>query len=837
MIPVLYPADWVKNQPNPRSTLVFTTNGLGPLSDVISCVVTEERNGAFELEMEYPIDGIRYSDLAEDMIIVASTSREVYNDLTNRQAFRIYKISRPINGIVTIFAEHISYLLSKMVCSPFETNGPVNPNAALSDLFNHAIGYGGSNPFPFTTWSNKTTIAEFKVSEPKTIRNLLGGEEGSILDVYGGGEYKFDNFDVRLYSSRGQNNNVVIRYGKNLTDLKRDTDITNAYVGIVPYWKGSVTTTDPDTEESETTEVLVDLRNENPPYVVFNNNHINDYAYSIIKPVDFSSEYENPPEPAQLKQKAQTYLANNDGWSIKETLDVSFVNLADTLEYSDVGNLQEVKLCDTVTIKYEQLGVDCTAKVIKTVWNTLLESYESIELGESKTNLSNYISDEIADSSKSTYQKIKETKTDIETEVANAWEQFESDMNTAIADQANKINGAAGGYVMIRDTDNDGKPDEILIMEKANISDPTNKKMIRINKNGIGFSTNGYAPQNFDSAWTIDGTFSASHILTGTLDCSAITVANLTVGMITGILGDNTNYINFNASTPTISIGKVIVGSKNGINVRTEGAYFGPGGAAIGTYKGGANISRTSLVIPSASAKDYDSTFPDNDGAVIIGKAYFRRYPPWDRPYSSSNTEGYPSGASPYTHYGLYGDDQGRIFTPGSIHTHNMDPNTGEDAENYFRGYTTMGHAKVFHDLSISDNETRNGELYCYGDIQATGSCGGGWDPSDERLKNDITPISEKDAMSFIMAQEPVSFRWKKDVEKNKLKDPTEIHHGLVAQRVQKTNPNWNVVAGDDTWLGLRYEEIIADLIVVAKYQQKEIEELKKMIKMEGGES
>jgi phage-related protein len=48
MIPCLYK----------ETETAFTTNGIGKLCDALSCLVTEKRNGAYELKMEYPSFGI-----------------------------------------------------------------------------------------------------------------------------------------------------------------------------------------------------------------------------------------------------------------------------------------------------------------------------------------------------------------------------------------------------------------------------------------------------------------------------------------------------------------------------------------------------------------------------------------------------------------------------------------------------------------------------------------------------------------------------------------------------------------------------------------------------------
>ena len=130
----------------------FTTNGIGRLSGAISCTVTEERNGLYELEMEYPIDGQHYSDIAIRSIIAA-----VPCDGGSIQAFRVYKISKPISGRVAIYARHISYDLSKNTAMPFSI--AASPSACaltLSGLKSHAV-----ETCPFTFWTDVTTAGSY----------------------------------------------------------------------------------------------------------------------------------------------------------------------------------------------------------------------------------------------------------------------------------------------------------------------------------------------------------------------------------------------------------------------------------------------------------------------------------------------------------------------------------------------------------------------------------------------------------------------------------------------------------------------------------------------------
>ena len=464
MIPILYAG---KEQS-------FLNNGLGRLSDAISCKVTEERNGTFELEMTYPITGIHYKDIALNKIILAKTEEGGSN-----QAFIIYSITRPISGIVSIKANHISYLLNGFVVMPFDAvsladaMSKINPNTVVT--------------IPFTFSTDITSDINFSFDTPRSIRSLLGGEQGSLLDTYGGYDYRFDNFQVSLLADRGNDNGVVLRYGKNLTELKNLDNTTNVYTGIVPYWK------------NDTTTLYL------PERVVLSG-HESDYPYKIIKTVDFSQEFENEPTEAQLRAKAQSYLENNRGWALKNNIDVSFVALWQSEEYKDIAALERVRMCDTVRVVYSKLGVDIKTRVIKTVYNVLLERYDSISLGDATYNLT---------------QAIQETI--MEPEI----QRNQSFTKDAVARATKLIQGGLGGHVVFN-TNGDGEPQEILIMDTDSIETAVN--VIRMNLNGIGFSHNGYAGP-FTTAWTVDGHFVADFIDTGNLNAGLLKVGTITDGL------------------------------------------------------------------------------------------------------------------------------------------------------------------------------------------------------------------------------------------------------------------------------------------------------------------
>ena len=363
MIPILYE----------KTETTFTSNGLGRLTDCLRCIVTEERNGIYECEFDYPISGDKYSLIEEGRIIAAT-----HDDNGDIQPFDIYHRTAPINGIVTFYARHISYRQIGITVKPFTASGVAN---AIAGIKTNSLG---TNPFTYTT--NKTTTGTYKVSVPSSAKALLGGEENSLLDVFGVGEYEFDKFNVKLWTRRGSDKDVEIRYGKNLVDIEHDVDYSESYNGIVPYWFGKVVS-DPENEgDPQTeTEVLVTL----PEWSIMTSGTTYDGRNTIL-PLDLSGEFDEPPTESALRTLATSKLNEANTLLPIDNLTVNFVQLWQTDEYKGIAPLQAVGLCDTVNVIFPELGVNKTAvKVIKTVYNTLLDRYDEMELGD---RLSSYAS-------------------------------------------------------------------------------------------------------------------------------------------------------------------------------------------------------------------------------------------------------------------------------------------------------------------------------------------------------------------------------------------------------------------------------------------------------------
>ena len=464
MIPVLYPAN----------ATGFSTFGLGVLTDTISCEVTEERNGVFECLLRYPISGQHYGLITKECIVKAKP-----NDTAADQAFRIYRITKPLNGIVTIYGQHISYDLANVPVMLFITESR-SPQLILSQLL--------SGDKRFKSWTDYSDAKAFSVTQPKSVRACLGGTEGSMLSQWHG-EFEWDNFTVKLHSHRGQKTGVVIEYGKNLTALEQDGDNSGVYTALLPYAVY--------TPEGTDAETVVTLPEVTLPIVT------SEIVRAKTLILDFSDQFgENAAitEDA-LRAKANSYIKANPLGTTIPTVKVSFEPLWKQPEYSAL--LERVNLCDTVTIRHSALGVSVSAMVIETVYDTLAERYKSISLGQSKSSMITTISE------------VQSSVDKVESTVGR----FPKLLQAAIGKATGLITGQSGGYVVIHTAEENGQPYELLILDAPSIDEAVN--VWRWNVGGLGFSHNGYNGL-YETAITADGQIVADFITSGSLVANII---------------------------------------------------------------------------------------------------------------------------------------------------------------------------------------------------------------------------------------------------------------------------------------------------------------------------
>lgn len=459
----------------PEQETAFDTNGIGVLSDAISCYVDQELNGKFELEIRYPVMGRFFKEITDRAIILATV-----DPVSRPQPFRIYRRLPSSGGIATCYARHIAYDLMGIPVSPCSATSVAG---ALNSLKTNAAA-----PCPFTLTTDKSTAGAFSVATPKPLWKCLGGDAGSILDVYGG-EYEFDRFTVKLLNRRGADRGVTVRYGKNLTTLEQDANCANCHTGIYPYW------TDADGNLVELPEKILHAEGT--------------YNYTKILTLDCSNQWDEAPTEQQLRDYAISYMQANKIGVPDVSWKIEFVNLEQTEEYKGRALLERILLGDSVSVIFPALNVDATARATAVRWDVLMDRYVYVNLGSVKASLA---------------KTIAQQKAEIERKPSVSLVQAITMKLTAA------ILGAKGGAVRLLDTDGDGMPDTLYVADNP---DPElAKKVWRWNYEGWAGSKAGY-----------NGPFIVGATLEDGLLATAITAANLISGTIQSADGGKTFFL------------------------------------------------------------------------------------------------------------------------------------------------------------------------------------------------------------------------------------------------------------------------------------------------------
>lgn len=460
---------------NPSDTLTqmtsSQTNGLGRLN-AMSCVVTEERNGIYEAELTVFIDDEHFSSLSVGSVLKLMTNEGL-------QIFRVYQITKPINGVCSVYAHHITYDLAKAPVMPFTATGATN---VVNGLVSHM-----ASTYEFTMITDiVNALSVFTLTEPKYFRECLGGYQGSILDVFGG-EYEWDNTTVKLLAHRGSDNGVQIRYGKNLTDIQQETNIESMYDAVIGY------ATVNDTTTTGTVQMITQVSS--PKTMI----------------VDFSDEFDDDETVTveKLNTLALDYIQTHNMTAPKVSIDVSFVALASTDQYKDIAPLEHVKLCDTVHVLFEKLGVNASAKVIKTTYDSLNERLLSVEIGDAKSTMTDVINGTVADAEAEQTRAVNA----VDGAVGNLTNMILNSLGLFVS----KVEKIGGGY-------------QYYMHNRPELSD--SQYQWTINAGGFAVS------QDYGQTWTAgidaDGNAVFNSISANSVDAMSITGSEITGGLITG---------------------------------------------------------------------------------------------------------------------------------------------------------------------------------------------------------------------------------------------------------------------------------------------------------------
>lgn len=402
--------------------------GLGRLTEAVSCTVTETLNAdEYELVMEYPIGGRLASELIVDRQIVAKPS-----EYDHPQPFRIYYTNKDMStGLITVNATHVCLnLIHSMVSIPGNITGTISEIWA-------AVTAGkltGETSWPFTFESDLTTEATIDFRIPKTLFEILFEDKEGILDKFGG-HITYDGYKIKLLKCRGANRGVSIRESKNLSTLTAVVDATEVITGIVPYYAVK-------DSEGNLTRVLAE-----PPVVSYALDNT-DLCHEHLVPIDCTSNIEKPvwategwaPSSEEVREWGQLYLAANYDGYVPVTYAAGVVEDPETIN-------GEIHIGDTVLQLSRTFGLRLSAMVSGTVYDCIKDCFESISIGNVRSNLAGTLVD-------MTNQKheIDKVTTSIRTGSSGAWSWTVNSAGTFVDVSINKpvtavsCNFYSGGY-------------------------------------------------------------------------------------------------------------------------------------------------------------------------------------------------------------------------------------------------------------------------------------------------------------------------------------------------------------------------------------------------------
>ncbi|MDO4378809.1 MAG: phage tail spike protein [Erysipelotrichia bacterium] len=462
MIPILY-------SPSERK---FNTNGIGRLTGATSCIVVEEKNGEFELEMEISISSPFYGSIQLGSVIGVTTCRN-----GKIQGFDVYSIEKKDDFTAVINAAHVSYRSAYIPIKPFSATGASN---SINSIASHVAV---DSPFTLSTDLDDTS-KKFDISVPKTMRACLSGDDDdSFVGVFEG-ELEYDNFSIKVLKNRGKDNGVELRRGKNITELSSKSTTENMVTGVLPYWA----------DGNDSNVALGDVQ-----YAEGHEKWENEH----ILPLDLSSEFDSKPTSSQLNSKAIDYLKDNSETKIEDTIELSFVDLTHTEEYKDIAPLEAVSLCDTVRVVYPQLGISYKTKVIHLEWDVLAEETSKIKLGDPEKSIINLMSDNTSDI---------DYITDENTKLVSKVDKVEEDVGDAVV----KIDETATKVDNMEDTVININGDVTSLESRVEQNEETVKQVnsyFTFKGNGLEISTNN---SNIKTVYSADG-FSIVDSNTGTV--------------------------------------------------------------------------------------------------------------------------------------------------------------------------------------------------------------------------------------------------------------------------------------------------------------------------------
>ena len=346
---------------------------IGNINKCTKCEVTEVRNGAYTLSLETTVNDDCANMLLSQRIIGAKA-----NPFDGVQYFEIQSTERGTTGIIKVEAKHI-----KNYCFQYCSEGDLGfdgqtatINGTPSQIWNSLNSEYITTEIPFSFYSDITEKLDFSLglSTPETLGNILGGKEGSFLDIWGG-EYHWNNFNIQLLAERGKRKDFQIRYGSNISDYTQSESCDGTYSHVLPYGKVSLGNRkinffapvfEISGHKCSTTKV----------YMLDCTGFLDNYSVG-----EQGARYDTV--RSAMTKYAKAYAKNNRLGELQVTIDVTL--------RAELDEMSQIGLCDTVKVILDDLGTTATAKITEVTYNTLTERWEKLVVGESRVTVADMI--------------------------------------------------------------------------------------------------------------------------------------------------------------------------------------------------------------------------------------------------------------------------------------------------------------------------------------------------------------------------------------------------------------------------------------------------------------
>ncbi|EDT26053.1 phage tail spike protein [Clostridium perfringens] len=470
----------------------FSHNGICSLDEkreLIKCTIHRKLEGAYEGTLFISKENLKWTEFIEGRILKLPV------DINGRtQLFRIFDTSDDFTDLEVYF-KHIFFDLDDFFIE--DTNiVEKDGRGAINQILNTTV-----DSHRFTATSDINIINNCRIVD-KTVTEAIGVDENCFLNRWGG-EIDYDNFKFKINEKIGSDNGYRISLRKNLKAINGDISITEVATKLKIKGYDGI----------KLDEYLISpLANAYPHFKT-----------RVVKfdDIKVKSDPDNPEEEGYETLQAAQLEMRRRGLELfsKQNIDKPTVNFEIDIdemreENIEVGVLEVLSIGDIATLELEDFlrnNIEVKQRVIELEFDCIRKINIKVILGESTSTIFKEVS------------KIESILNDLNDKLeGNSWQ----DILDKSMEQATDIiaEGFKDSYVIPR-------KNEIIVADNIDLN--LAKKVIVINKNGIGFSLEGYRPDRLTLAMTIDGEINASCIKFGSLSGALIDVGTIEADRLT----------------------------------------------------------------------------------------------------------------------------------------------------------------------------------------------------------------------------------------------------------------------------------------------------------------